>query len=97
MVKSKGRIQQSARRSPKRRADSFVRNLGQLVADEFGAAIKKRRAQLDMTQTELAQKAGLSRTYLSAVEGGKEGISLQRAARIASTLDCKLSDLIGGK
>ncbi len=47
-----------------------------------------------MTQIDLASAAGLNRSYLSMVELGKEGISLERAGRIAKALNCELAELV---
>jgi transcriptional regulator with XRE-family HTH domain len=49
-----------------------------------------------MTQEELAYEAGIDRAYLSELERGKVGISLERANALATALHCRLSDLLKG-
>ncbi len=44
---------------------------------------------------ELALRASLDRTYVSAVEKGRQNIMIGAALRIADALNASLSDLIG--
>jgi DNA-binding XRE family transcriptional regulator len=83
-----------ARRLPQRRAFSFVVNIRQAVTARFGTALKEKRQSLGMTQVELAKIAGLSRSYVSEVECGREGISLERAEKLAKAVDSRLSELL---
>jgi DNA-binding XRE family transcriptional regulator len=94
--KTKETPNKDARRQPKRRASSFVRNTRQNVSARFGVAVRQRRKEQKMTQVELANAAGISRSYLSEVERGQESISLERADRIAKVLNCDLADLLKG-
>ena len=84
----------TARRTTKRRAVSFVENIRHPIVVQFGAALRQRRLETGMTQAELATAAGLSRSYLSEVECGREGLSLERAAKLADALKCPLVDLL---
>lgn len=52
----------------------------------FSDNLKKYRHQIDLSQEEFADKAGLHRTYISAVECGKRSISLDNIQKIADTL-----------
>gem|GEM_PF-1484652 len=56
--------------------------------------IKKRRAELDMTQEDLAEKVGVSRVYIGYVEQGRNTPSLEILEKIAKGLKTKLSDLL---
>ena len=94
--KTKKTPNKDARRQPKRRASSFVRNIRRNVSARFGTAVRQRRKEQKMTQAALASKAGISRSYLSDVERGQESISLERADRIAKALNCDLADLLKG-
>jgi DNA-binding XRE family transcriptional regulator len=84
----------SIARRRKRRAISFVRNIEQPIRARFGAAVRQRRREAGMTQAQLAITTGLSRSYLSEVERGREGISLERAARLAKALNLELAELL---
>lgn len=72
----------------------FVGNNQQAITVHFGYAIRKRRQQLEMTQTKLAELANLNRSYLSELERGLTSISLERAERLAQALKCSLLDLL---
>jgi DNA-binding XRE family transcriptional regulator len=94
MSESLSRDAKTARCRPKQRAVSFVENIRHPVVAQFGVALRQRRLETGMTQAELAAAAGLSRSYLSEVECGREGLSLERAARLADALECSLIDLL---
>lgn len=85
---------QTARQEKIHRAVSFVGNTRHEILLRFGSAVRSRRAQLGVTQADLAAKTGLSRSYLSAVECGRDGISLERAAQVAEALDTTLAELL---
>lgn len=54
----------------------------------MGIKIKERREELKMTQEELAQKSGVSRQTISAIETGKyENVLVGTLAAIALALD----------
>ena len=46
-----------------------------------------------MTQEDLADKAGIHRTYLSDVERGTRNLSLVNIEKLAAALNMKLSEL----
>lgn len=85
---------QEARRKENRRLLYVVGNKQQAMASQFGLAIRIKRQKMGITQTELAKLAGINRSYLSELEQGKAGISLERAERLAKTLNCELRELI---
>jgi transcriptional regulator with XRE-family HTH domain len=52
-----------------------------------GKAIRIARSIANLSQTELAKKVGLNRTYLSALESGSRPVTDQVIEDIAGTLD----------
>lgn len=76
------------------RASSFVGNFRQSITKRFGQALRERRKALGLTQTDLATTTGLSRSYISEVECGRETISLERAEKLAQAVNVPLSDLL---
>ena len=94
MSESQSHSIKAARRNIERRAVSFVDNIRHPIVAQFGTTLRERRREAGMTQAELAAAAGLSRSYLSEVECGRESISLERAARLADALECRLADLL---
>lgn len=61
------------------------------VRERFGTAVKFRREELGMTQEDLADRAGVHRTYLSDVERGTRNLSLVNIERLAAALSTSMS------
>ena len=59
----------------------------------FGTAIKSQRSELGISQEELAERAGLHRTYISDVERGVRNPSLESIEKLAAALDLSVSHL----
>lgn len=60
--------------------------------NKLGERIEKLRKEKQLTQEELAVKAGLHRAYFWDVESGRN-ISIKTAYKIAKALDVTLSEL----
>ncbi|TVR29296.1 MAG: transcriptional regulator [Balneolaceae bacterium] len=56
-------------------------------------SIKVKRAIKDFTQTDLANKIGVSRQTIHAIETGKYVPSLSLALKMAAVFDCKVEDI----
>ena len=56
------------------------------IVKVFGTNVKKYRTQAGISQEALAEKCGLHRTYVSAVECFRRSISLENVQRIADAL-----------
>ena len=63
------------------------------IREKFGFAVKVRREELDLTQEDLAERAGIHRTYLSDVERGTRNVSLVNIERLATALSLPISGL----
>jgi len=59
----------------------------------FGRAVRKRRRELDLSQEEFAECAGLHRNYISDSERGDRNPSLENIHKLAKALDIKVSAL----
>jgi HTH-type transcriptional regulator/antitoxin HipB len=57
----------------------------------LGAAIRHYRQQSGLSQAELAERAGLNRTYLSNLEQGKETEQVKRILRILKQLGVRMT------
>ena len=64
---------------------------------DFGRNVQKQRLNPNISQEELAFRAGLHRTYIGMVERAERSISLQNAKKIADALNVKLDDLLYGE
>ncbi len=60
------------------------------LAEHFGPAVRRHRDLLRLNQEELADRAGLDRTYLSGVERGARNPTLEVMQRIANALGADL-------
>lgn len=67
--------------------------LEQLLAG-VGSNIQAQRKRLRISQKQLADASGLDRAYLSAIEGGKQNVTLGVLYKLATALDIALDDLI---
>lgn len=66
---------------------------GSLTA-AFGAAVRGRRLVLELSQEELAERAGLHRAYVGFVERGEKSVTLETGQRIAAALSLSFSELL---
>ena len=60
-----------------------------------GRRIRDRRTTQGLSQEELAQASELSRASISNIEAGRQQVYLHHLVSIASSLRCKLQDLVG--
>jgi transcriptional regulator with XRE-family HTH domain len=56
--------------------------------------MRRRRAELEISQEQLAELANLHRTYISSVERSQRNIGIDGLERIAKALKLSLSDLL---
>lgn len=57
----------------------------------LGAALRHYRLQAGLSQAELAERTGLNRTYLSALEKGKETHQVKRLLRVLKQLGVRVT------
>jgi transcriptional regulator with XRE-family HTH domain len=61
---------------------------------KFGQAVRTRRAQLGISQEELAARADLDRTYIGGIERGERNVALLNIVRIADALGVAVTSLV---
>lgn len=59
----------------------------------FGDKIRSVRKNLKLSQEELADKAGLHRTYIGMIERGEKNITLLNIEKLAKALDVDIKKL----
>ena len=64
---------------------------------EVGFRIRERRHELRWSQVELAERSGLHRTYIGAVERGERNVSILNLRQIAKSLRTALASLVDDK
>lgn len=60
----------------------------------FGNNVRKHRKLLGLSQEQLAEEAGLHRTYIGAIERGERNVSLDNIIAIAAALQISASILL---
>jgi len=61
---------------------------------DVGSRIRARRSLRNLRQEELAEQAGVSRNFVSAVERGTQRLDAWRLRHLAVALDCELGWLL---
>ncbi|MGF6201464.1 helix-turn-helix domain-containing protein [Pseudomonas laurylsulfatiphila] len=64
------------------------------VLQHVSQNVRRLRHAADLSQTALAEKSGVSRRMLVAIEAGEKNVSLTTLDRVAEALDVAFSDLI---
>jgi ribosome-binding protein aMBF1 (putative translation factor) len=62
--------------------------------EQIGRRLRAPRAWKELSQTEVAEKAGVSRNFVSAIERGAQGLDLFRLRLLADALEIDLVQLI---
>ncbi|HEY9714533.1 MAG TPA: helix-turn-helix transcriptional regulator [Chroococcales cyanobacterium] len=63
------------------------------LLSDLGDVVRRRRLALNLSQEELAGRAGVHRTYLSDIERGSRNITITVLARLSDALEVKVSRL----
>ncbi|MEK7144151.1 MAG: helix-turn-helix transcriptional regulator [Patescibacteria group bacterium] len=61
---------------------------------QLGEKVEKARTKAGFTQEELANKAGLHRTYIAGIETGRRNISVKSLEKIAKALGIETNNLL---
>ncbi len=68
----------------------------QSVLEKFGRRVREERLKRNLSQEELAEKAGVHRTYIGMIERAEKNITLTNVEKIAIALGVEISDLFSG-
>jgi len=71
-----------------------VNKMKNIILKNFGDSVRELRIQKKMTQEELANKAGLHRTYIGMIERAEKNITLINIQKIANALSVEISNLL---
>lgn len=61
----------------------------------FAKRVREERKKMGISQEELAELAGVHRTYVGMIERAEKNITLESMEKIAKVLKIKISDLLG--
>lgn len=59
----------------------------------FGQEVQKARKRLGLSQEQLAERAGLHRTYIGMIERAEKNVTLRNIEKIAKALEVQIKDL----
>ncbi|MFA6376258.1 MAG: helix-turn-helix transcriptional regulator [Candidatus Paceibacterota bacterium] len=62
------------------------------VLIKFGQKVRDERKRLDLSQEELAVRAGVHRTYIGMIERAEKNITLENIEKIAKALKINIAD-----
>lgn len=68
--------------------------MSKTIMEKFGQKVRDERLKQNLSQEELAAKAGVHRTYIGMIERAEKNITLGNMEKIAKALNIKLSELI---
>ena len=63
------------------------------VLIKFGRKVREERTNLGLSQEELAERAGVHRTYIGMIERAERNITLENIEKIAKALRINIADL----
>lgn len=70
--------------------------MGAEILEKFGRKVREERLKRGLSQEELAEKAGLHRTYIGMIERAEKNITLINIAKLAKALQMSLDELMKG-
>ena len=69
-------------------------NLKEKTLIKFGKKVRAFRKKKDYSQSELAHKSGLHRTYIGMIERAEKNITLLNIEKIAKALEMEIHELV---
>lgn len=67
-----------------------------IILENFGRKVRAERLKQELSQEELAAKAGVHRTYVGMIERAEKNITLLNISKIAEALNISISELTEG-
>jgi transcriptional regulator with XRE-family HTH domain len=64
------------------------------VLIKFGEKVREKRTELGLSQEELAERAGVHRTYVGMIERAEKNITLENIEKICKALKTPLHELL---
>lgn len=64
------------------------------ILDKFGERVREERLKQNLSQEELASRAGVHRTYIGMIERAEKNITLENIEKIAKALHIAIDKLL---
>lgn len=68
--------------------------MSKTILEKFGQKVREERLKQNLSQEELAVKAGVHRTYIGMIERAEKNITLANIEKIANALEISMSELM---
>jgi len=68
--------------------------MSKTLLEKFGQKVREERLKQNLSQEELATKAGVHRTYIGMIERAEKNITLLNIEKISKALGIKISKLL---
>ena len=72
----------------------MTRRAKQSGRDIFATNLRRMRLAIGLSQEAFADRCGLHRTYIGAIERGEKNVSVDNMERVARALNCPIADLL---
>ena len=66
--------------------------MSKTILEKFGEKVREERHRRDLSQEELAARAGVHRTYIGMIERAEKNITLENIEKITKALGLKISE-----
>lgn len=64
------------------------------LPERIGAALRKRREELDVSQEDLAERVQMHRTYYSSIERGLKNVRVETLERVCQALKVRMWEVM---
>lgn len=71
-------------------------SMGTEILEKFGKRVRDERLKQGLSQEQLAEKAGLHRTYIGMIERAEKNITLINIEKVAKALEISVEELLRG-
>jgi transcriptional regulator with XRE-family HTH domain len=68
-----------------------------MCVSAVGEIIKEKRKEKDISQNQLAKRAGIAQATLSAIESSTKSPAVDTVEKLAAAFECSISELLGEK
>ena len=68
--------------------------MNKTILEKFGERVREKRLKQNLSQEELAARAGVHRTYIGMIERAEKNITLGNIEKIATALNININELL---
>ena len=68
--------------------------MNKTILEKFGERVREERLKQNLSQEELAGRAGVHRTYIGMIERAEKNITLENIEKVAKALKLNINELL---